>query len=232
MKAYIWLTVANQVGTLKGVLWHQGEGDTGDVNLAYGIKESLLNLIDGFRKDIQNPYLPWIIGGISSSKELISKNFLRVIVWNRLKDVGQNFLNTGYVRSQDVPFIPIDPIHFSSAGQRIMGERYAIEYLRVAGYWTEKGKEWLDAEADVDEESGLKYHPELGIYWDEHWPIIRHAQLGWLKVSIDQEHVIRLDSPYVGQFRIMQEDGNENASIFLRKTLTILKTRYLERPIM
>src|SRR5690606_2818553 len=103
-----------------------------------------------------------------------------------------------------------DPIHFSSEGQRLLGERYAREYLRMQGHWTAKGKEWLDSEAE-DNEDGWKYHPELGIYHDEKWPIIKHAQLGWLKVEMDADRVIRIDAPFIGKFRIRQDDGFENA---------------------
>jgi len=201
--------VAQRDGTLKGILWHQGEGDTGDTKLTYGYRKNLKALIDMIRKDLQNPYLPFIVGGLTSSTDVVDKLHYRGIVGDALKEVGTQFLNAGYVRSQDVPFIASDPVHFTSDGQRIMGERYAIEYLRVAGFWTEKGKEWLDSEA-LDNGDGWKYHPELGIYHDEKFPLIKHAQLGWLTVSIDQDRVIRLDSPFIGKFRILQEDGVED----------------------
>jgi len=86
-----------------------------------------------------------------------------------------------------------------------------VAYMGVVGQWTELGKEWLDSEAELDEESGWKFHPELGIYYDEYWPIIHHAQLGWLQISIDHNHVIRLDSPFIGKYRIMQEDEFDDA---------------------
>jgi len=210
--------LARQVGTLKGILWHQGEGDTGDVNLAYAYGTNLMNLIDHFRKDIQDPYLPFIVGGLTSSETLIAKNYLRVVVWNRLKHVGSTFFRTGYVSSLDVPFIESDPIHFSTEGQRIMGQRYANEFLRISGFWTSKGKEWLDEGAE-DNGDGWKYNRELGIYADREWPMIKHAQLGWLKIDIDKDHVIRLDSPFIGTFRVMQNDGFEHAIYIFTENL-------------
>jgi len=203
--------LANRVGTLKGILWHQGEADTGDSALAYAINDNLRILIDDIRMDLQTPYLPFLIGGLSDSEELLKKNDLRRIVNNRLKEVGETFYFCDFVPSKGVPYIFDNQVHFTSDGQRIMGERYANAYLGVVGFWTEKGKEWLDSEAEVDEESGWKYHPELGFYYDEFWPLIKHAQLGWLQIDIDKDHVIRIDSPFIGKYRIMQDDGFEHA---------------------
>ena len=201
---------ARQIGTLKGILWHQGEAETGDYRLTNAYDSNLRTLIDGLRLDLQDASLPFIVAGITSDPQLIEKNDLRERVWNRLKFVGTTFFRTGYVPSADIPYIADDPVHFSSEGQRLLGERYAREYLRMQGHWTAKGKEWLDSEAE-DNEDGWKYHPELGIYHDENWPIIKHAQLGWLKVEMDADRVIRIDSPFIGKFRIMQDDGFENA---------------------
>ena len=201
---------AHQDGTLKGILWHQGESDAGSWVLADSYDRKLMRLIDDLRLDLRDAYLPFLVGGITTDAELIKKNQLRKRVWDRQKWVGSTFFRAAYVSSVDIPYIEDDPIHFSSEGQRQMGKRYAREYLRLEGHWTAKGKQWLDAEA-IDNGDGWKYHPELGIYHDAHWPILKHAQLGWLQVDIDPDHVIRLDSPFIGKFRIMQNDGFENA---------------------
>ena len=209
---------ARKIGTIKGFLWHQGEGDTGDESKATSYDDNLRRLIDSLRIDLRDPYIPFIVGGFPENQHLIYRSPLRGYVWNQLKEVGLNFPFCGYARSSGVPYMENDPVHFTSDGQRIMGERYANEYQRVVGFWTEKGKEWLDSEAEVSDD-GWKYHPELGIYWDQNWPIIKHAQLGWLKVDIDEEHVIRVDSPFIGKFRIMQEDGYDNAIYIFTENL-------------
>ena len=138
--------LANNVGTLTGILWHQGEGDTGDPALAFAINTKLRTLIDNLRMDIRNPYLPFMIGGLTDSSALRSKNALRDIVNNRLKEVGESFFMCDYVPSKGVPYIEDNQVHFTSDGQRIMGERYADALLglpvsgqnKVKSGWTRK----------------------------------------------------------------------------------------------
>lgn len=48
-------------GVLKGILWHQGESDSYTVP-AKDYKEQLRSLIERFRKDINAPSMPFIIG--------------------------------------------------------------------------------------------------------------------------------------------------------------------------
>ena len=202
---------ARQYGVVKGVLWHQGEHDSYNVFDAYSYEEDLTQLIDNFRLDIQDPYLPFILGGLTESEHEFNQAPLRGVVGGALKNVALNFPNCAYVSPKDVPFVPDNEIHFTSDGQREMGRRYASQYLSVIDYWTDANREWLETGSEVDEESGWKYNPELGIYYDEFWPIIQHAQLGWLKIGIDENQVISLDSPFIGKFRIMKEDDFENA---------------------
>ena len=192
---------AKRDGTLSGILWHQGEGIRA-IQSTPMLTVEFDELIDMIRRDLQDPFMPFIVGGLTSTEaHVVDKLHLRDVINAALKKVGTDFYRTGYVRSQDVPFVETDQEHFSSDGQRIMGERYAIEYLRLTGWWTAKGKEWLDSESE-DNGDGWKYHPDLGVYhYDEElFPIIKHAQLGWLTIDIDQDHVIRLDLLLLGNF--------------------------------
>ena len=49
-------------GTLKGVLWHQGEGDQGPADAYLG---NLQTLISNFRVDLYDSNLPFIVGQIA-----------------------------------------------------------------------------------------------------------------------------------------------------------------------
>jgi len=203
-------SIAQQQGTLAGILWHQGEHDTFTSEQSSTYETRLKDLIDSIRKDTHDAYLPFIIGGFTDSEKELGKNPYRGRVWRSLYRVAHNFFRCAYAPSGGVPYLENDQIHFSTEGQRILGTHYASAYLNLVGFWTEKGKEWLDSEA-VDNGDGWKYHADLGVYYDEYWPIIKHAQLGWLKASIDENHVIRVDSPYIGKYTIMQNDGFEHA---------------------
>ncbi len=201
---------ARQFGVLKGILWHQGEHDSFNVVDAYSYEEDLKALIDQMRIDLQDPYLPFMMGGLTESTYEFTQAPLRGIVGGALKTVAVEFPQCAYISSLDVPFIEGNEIHFSSDGQREMGRRYADAYLTITGFWTQKGKTWLD-EGVTEEADGWKFNPELGAYYDEFFPIINHKQLGWLKVSIDSANVVHLDSPFIGKYRIMKDDLFEEA---------------------
>lgn len=210
---------ARQDGTLAGILWHQGEHDTFTSLGSSSYQNRLMTLIDDFRKDVGDPYLPFIIGGLTDSEEELQSNPYRGRVWRSLYRIANTFPGCAYASSVGVPFLANNQIHFSTEGQRILGTNYAHAYLNLVGFWTAKGKEWLDSEAE-DNEDGWKYHPDLGVYHDEHWPIIKHAQLGWLKIGIDQNRVIRLDSPFIGKYTVLQNDGLPNAIYIYTEDIT------------
>lgn len=198
-------------GVIKGILWHQGEHDSFMVSTAVSYAENLRILIDDLRIDMRDSNLPFIVGGLVDSPWANDYSKLTVTVWNRLKDVGTRFYRTGYVKSVGAPYLP-DYIHFSTEGQRIMGERYANEYLRIIGHWTEVGKKLLD-ESAVELEGGWKYHDLLGVYYDANFPIIKHAQLGWFLVDVDEAMTIRIDSPLMGKFTILSDDSEKEMYI-------------------
>jgi len=200
--------LAQQQGTLCGILWHQGEHDSYIEGLANSYDTRLKLLIDHLRMDTRDAYLPFIIGGFTNAPEI--DDVLRSRVSHRLIWVGTQFPRCAYVPTGSIPYRFDNPLHFTSDGQRLLGKGYASAYLNLSGFWTEKGKAWLDSEAE-DMESGWKYHPDLGLYYDVNFPLIKHAQLGWLTVSIDENHVIHLDSPFLGTFDVMQNDGFAHA---------------------
>jgi hypothetical protein len=53
--------LAMKQGTLKAILWHQGESDCHET-LAPAYKTNLLRLIRRFRKDLGDPDLPFLVG--------------------------------------------------------------------------------------------------------------------------------------------------------------------------
>ena len=210
---------ARQFGVLKGILWHQGEHDSFNVFDAQSYENDLKILIDQMRIDLQDAYLPFMIGGLTESQYELSKAPYRRDVGAALKTVGSVFPQCAYVSSLNVPFIEEDQIHFTSGGQREMGRRYANAYLTITGFLTEKGKIWLD-ESVTEEVDGWKFSPELGAYYDESFPIIKHKQLGWLKVSIDSANVIHLDSPFIGKYRVKKDDGFDHAIYIQSEDIT------------
>ncbi|MBC8768122.1 sialate O-acetylesterase [Arenibacter sp. BSSL-BM3] len=112
-------------GTVKGILWHQGESDakTKEAPL-YQIK--LSELFYQFRKIIGNQEATVVIGQLGS----YSTNPL----WSKINDHIKYYISTdpnaGMINTQDLKEKG-DKVHFNSEAQRIMGERYALEFMKI-----------------------------------------------------------------------------------------------------
>lgn len=112
--------------TIKAILWHQGESDTGDKNYA----ELLDNFIKQTRTDL-NQNVPFIVGGmvpywVNSSQQNINQQ-------NIIKDTPNRVENVEYA-DPEIPFVikkvddSVDAIHYDAPGQRELGKRYFTAY--------------------------------------------------------------------------------------------------------
>ncbi len=114
-------------GTIKGVLWHQGESDT-QSSLIAGYGERLKQLFSRFRKEVGNPAVPIFIGELGSySENQTNWNLINEAI-HKYAEVDKNafVINTQDLKSKD------DKIHFNSEGQRMMGERMAKKFLEIS----------------------------------------------------------------------------------------------------
>ncbi len=194
---------ASKHGVIKGILWHQGEHDAiyGTDASVYGQKLQLL--IDNLRKDLGNPDLPFIVGGFAPSI-LKNKNHVWAdTVWNRLKWVGENVHMAAYVPTYEVDELG-DNLHFSASGQRQMGTRYANALMALDGTWLSAVQEMMNEQSE-DLGEGWKSHPVFGMYFDENFPVIKHAQLGWVKLSVNADQIVQLESTDYGQINVSRE---------------------------
>ena len=106
---------ACRYGTLKGIIWHQGEADAGPVaSTTYMAR--LVNLVASLRNDLGN--VPVVAGEIADAIEN-SMYFNPVI-----QTVSSRISNSACVLSDGCTTIS-DNIHFDRDSQIIMGERYA-----------------------------------------------------------------------------------------------------------
>lgn len=118
--------IARKFGTVKGILWHQGESDANEKDIPL-YKQRLQQLFSKFRSAAGNNDLPILLGELGSFSDnpvnfsLINKaiheyaaedRHCSVISTNDLKDRG-------------------DHLHFNSKGQRAMGRRFAEAYLKM-----------------------------------------------------------------------------------------------------
>ncbi len=118
------IKVANDVGIIKGILWHQGESNANTKEDIERYPKQMADLAEVFRKISNSPGLPVLVGEIGSfSKQpqlydQFNKNLLQFV---------DNDKNSALVRTGDLSHKG-DFLHFDSAAQRTLGERFAIAF--------------------------------------------------------------------------------------------------------
>jgi Carbohydrate esterase, sialic acid-specific acetylesterase len=119
------VVIAQQYGTIKGILWHQGESDANDKNIPL-YKERLQVLFRKFRSTIGDEDLPIMMGELGS----FSKNKEQFSAVNKvIRDYSSGDKNTSVISTGDLKDKG-DSLHFNSKGQRTMGKRFAEAYLK------------------------------------------------------------------------------------------------------
>lgn len=116
-------------GTLKGILWHQGESDS-KPELAPAYEAKLHALIARFRKDLSAPEVPFIAGQMGRFAD---------VPWDSAKsrvDQAHQALpgkvpHTAFVSAEGLKHKG-DKVHFDSAALRELGKRYAEAFLKLA----------------------------------------------------------------------------------------------------
>jgi len=116
---------AQKMGTLKGILWHQGEGNSGmpDTYLKH-----LSQLIEDLREDLDAPNLPFIAGQVFYDAEH-KPNTKRIN--EEIAKLPDAVPFTGCVMSDGLS--TSDHTHFDNEGMKLLGQRYAEEMLKLEG---------------------------------------------------------------------------------------------------
>jgi hypothetical protein len=107
---------AQKKGTLKGILWHQGESNQGNPD-GYLAKQKAL--VENLRSDLGIRNLPFIAGQVNNVKEIN----------DQIAQLPKAVPNTSFVSSEGLK--TMDRWHFDAASMKLMGERYAEEMLKV-----------------------------------------------------------------------------------------------------
>ena len=112
--------LAMKYGTMKGIVWHQGESNASNPS-AY--PEKIKELIESFRTELGLPNLPFVAGQLSEDKPA-RHDFNEMIL-----SLPALVPHTGVATTEGTK--TIDSTHFNSASQRLLGERYASEMLKL-----------------------------------------------------------------------------------------------------
>ena len=116
------MKVALKWGTLKAILWHQGESDSGQPD-TYLTKLSAM--VQNFRTDLGYPKVFFVAGELAYWRKE-SRAFNTMI-----RTISSKIPNSDWVSAEDLtPLINISDPHFNAESQLLLGERYAEKVLQ------------------------------------------------------------------------------------------------------
>ena len=108
-------------GEIKGIIWHQGESNSGDTTL---YKTQLTKMVSDFRTDLGLPNLFFIAGQLAQWSGYTA-NFNKMI-----QNISKFIPNSDWASSAGLtPLIDTTDPHFDAASQKILGERYADKMI-------------------------------------------------------------------------------------------------------
>jgi hypothetical protein len=123
--------IALRSGTLKGILWHQGESDSKST-LSEGYEKKLHDLVGRLRRDLQSPQIPFIAGQLGQFAER-PWNDDRKRVDAAHQSLPDKVPRTGFASSDGLAHKG-DIVHFDAASYRELGHRFFKSFQAVAGH--------------------------------------------------------------------------------------------------
>ncbi|MDF1755621.1 MAG: sialate O-acetylesterase [Verrucomicrobiales bacterium] len=118
---------------LRGMIWQQGEGDTGSPH-AENYAKHLGDLISRVRRDLfEGAARPFVIGGLSvkQSQSVKTPGSGMFLVRKAQETVAQADPTVGFVNTDDFSTREGDRVHFDHRGLISLGEAHAAEMIRL-----------------------------------------------------------------------------------------------------
>jgi hypothetical protein len=121
--------LAMKRGKLAGILWHQGESDSGTPEKRAAYPAKLERLIADLRADLESPDAPFVLGQLCPSREAKApgNNEMNAL----LLEFPKSHPNTACAESNGLTDKG-DLTHFDAKSLREFGKRYAQAYLKLA----------------------------------------------------------------------------------------------------
>jgi alpha-L-fucosidase 2 len=116
-----------EIGVIKGILLHQGESNTGDKEWPNKVKDVYENQLKDL--NLRAKDVPLIAGELVNADQKDACASMNKIIDNLLKTIPTAHV----VSSAGCPSRP-DHLHFTPAGYRELGTRYAHAMLPLLGY--------------------------------------------------------------------------------------------------
>lgn len=129
--------LAMERGRLKGILWHQGEASSDKQKTASIYASELCQVVEGFRKALDTPNAPFIVGRLGEYLYTRSgnKSPFAYMVNEQIDTLPSLVPNTAVVSSKGLMHNG-DELHFDADSQREFGKRYFETFVLL----TEKAR--------------------------------------------------------------------------------------------
>jgi hypothetical protein len=127
---------AMESGTLRGILWHQGEADSGKPELAHNYRYRWAAFIQQLRADLAVPDVPVVVGQLGEFYSVRNggKSPYAHIINEHLAMLPLDVKHVAFVSSAGLKDKG-DGVHFDTAGLKTFGRRYAFSFLQLAPEW-------------------------------------------------------------------------------------------------
>ena len=119
--------IATERGELKGILWHQGEGDSNAENGPL-YKQRLIELIANLRKELNAPDVPFIAATLAD--EFVARKPESAYIHKAIEEVAGTVENVTWVSAHGLECRD-DRVHFNADSARELGRRYAEAALHM-----------------------------------------------------------------------------------------------------
>ncbi len=120
--------LAQKYGVIKGILLHQGESNTGDKDWPEKVKGIYDNLIKDLNLSAQK--VPLLAGEVVNADEQGACASMNKII----DELPETLPNSYVISSAHCPARKPKHLHFTPAGYRKLGARYAVKMLSLMGY--------------------------------------------------------------------------------------------------
>jgi hypothetical protein len=121
-RAQLRVLAGQGIPQIAGLLWMQGESDTGSLATAKAYEQNLRDFVSALRRDLGSPLMPVVAGLISTEWEWVYADIVRDATTSIAEQVGR----MSVVETSDLTMLsPPDAMHYDTDGSFRLGLRYA-----------------------------------------------------------------------------------------------------------
>lgn len=126
--------LAQRISEVKGILWHQGEAESGSEEKARTYKSRFSGMLFSLRRECGLEHVPVILGELGSFLGECTAEDLRYypVVNKALAEIAASNPGIGLAGAEGLTDLG-DKLHFDAQSCRIFGGRYFQAYLKLTG---------------------------------------------------------------------------------------------------